>query len=238
MITLRNVTSPPEGSILSGLDAVSLSIDRGEIVSVVGVSDVARRRLLGVLGLHSGDWSGEYRLFGHDVHDLDDDERASLRGEIVGAMTRATPLVDCLSVEENLEIPLSYRGVPAAERGERIDEVLARLGVESIRAHEVESLPADQLQLVGIAKALVSSPLLVLLEEPTRNLSALQIRIVRREIDRIREGGCIVVQSHDRVEAGLAADRVIELDGRRPEPRARRSASSPRVRMSSVIGAW
>jgi len=238
MITLRNVTSPLESQSEAGLDALTFTVSEGEVVSVVGHSSWTRRRLLGVLGLYSDDWSGEYELFGHLVHRLDDQERAGLRAELVGAMTRSAPLVDCLTVEENLEIPLSYRGIQAEERSALIEDALSRLGVQSIRDREVDSLPADQMQLVGIAKALVSNPRLVLLEDPTRNLSQLQIRLVGREVERLRSTGCIIVQSHDRMQSGLDADRTMELDAGGSFKRESRQSKSPRRRLNSVAGAW
>jgi ABC-type lipoprotein export system ATPase subunit len=232
MITLHNVTSPADSSSFLGLDALSMTIGEGEVVSVLGDSSVARRRLLGVIGLYTDDWSGEYELFGHPVHKLDDGGRAQLRGEVVGAMTRCAPLVDCLSVEENLEIPLSYRGVQVWERHDLIEDALSRLGVASIRDREVDSLPADQLQLVGIAKALVSNPGLVILEEPFRHLNQLQMRLVGREIDRRREGGCIVVECRDRSVAGLTAQRTVDLGILRGARRRR----IPGGRLNDVVG--
>lgn len=234
MITLRNVTTPAESRSTSVLDAVTLTIHEGEVVSVVGLSSARRRRILGLLGLYADDWSGEYELFEHAIHRLDERQRAGVRGELVGAMMRCAPLVECLSVEENLEIPLSYRGVPPADRTERIDDALARLGVQSIRAFEVGTLPADQMQLVGIAKALVSNPRLVLLEDPALHLSQLQLRLVRRQIERLRNDGRIVVQSSDRPESGLDADRVIDLDGLTAARRSGSRSSVSRLGLSSA----
>jgi len=234
MITLRNVNSPSETESVSGLDALSLTIPGGEIVSVTGASSAVRRRLLGILGLYSDDWSGEYELFGHAVHKLDEPTRAELRGELIGVMMSCAPLVDCLSVEENLEIPLSYRGIPASDRVEMIEEALSRLGVASIRDREVDSLPGDQLQLVGIAKALVSNARMVLLEEPLMNLHELQIRRVSREIERRSSEGCIVVQCHAEMGAGLGADRVIELANPPSARRGRSQSKSSRARLDGV----
>lgn len=235
MITLRNVTSPAENSGLSGLDALSLTIAGGEIVSVVGEPSVARR-LLGILGFYTDDWAGEYELFGHAVHELDDTDRSKLRAEVIGSMTQCAPLVDCLSVEENLEIPLSYRGVPARERHDLIDDALSRLGVASIRDREVDALPAAQLQLVGIAKALVSNPGLVLLEEPLRFLSQLQMRLVSREIERRRESGCIIVECRDPSVAGLDAQRTVELGTANGTRRRRAEPQTARGRLDGVVG--
>ena len=236
MITLRNIASPAETSAVSGLSQLSLTIAEGEIVSVVGATAVARKRLLGILGLYTDDWSGEYDLFGHPVTKLDRAERVRLRGEIVGATVRCAPLVDCLTVEENLEIPLSYRGVPAWNRGRLIDEALERLGVGAIRDREVDTLPADQLQLVGIAKALVSNPRLVLLEEPLLNLSPLQARLVRREIERRAESGCVVVECRDRAGQGLGTIRCVDLESDGGSRRGSGDSSRMSGRLDGIAG--
>jgi ABC-type lipoprotein export system ATPase subunit len=236
MITLRNVTSPTGVPNESGLDTVSLTIEEGEVVSVAGLSAFARRRLLAVLGLYAEDWAGEYELFGHLVHRLDSQQRADLRGELVGALMRSTPLVECLTVEENLEIPLSYRGVAAGERSGLIDEALSRFGILPIRESEIESLPADQRQLAGIAKALVSNPRLVLLEAPDQHLSALQIRMVAHEIERLRQNGCVVVQVLENAGSNSGFDRVIDLDEVAVGRQALRRSRTPRSRLSSSVG--
>jgi ABC-type lipoprotein export system ATPase subunit len=236
MITLRNVTSPTGVPNESGLDTVSLTIEEGEVVSVAGLSAFARRKLLAVLGLYADDWSGEYELFGHPVHRLDSQQRADLRGELVGALMRSTPLVECLTVEENLEIPLSYRGVAAGERSGLIDEALSRFGILPIRESEIESLPADQRQLAGIAKALVSNPRLVLLEAPDQHLSAVQIRLVAREIERLRQNGCVVVQTLEDAGSVSGFDRVIDLDEVAVGRQAPRRSRTPRSRLSSSVG--
>lgn len=238
MITLRNVKSPSDAPSNLSLDAVSLTIAEGEAVTVTGLSSSCRRRLLSVLGLYVDDWSGEYELFGHPIHKIDDEARVRIRGELVGAMMRSAPLVDCLSVEENLEIPLSYRGVASRERLDLIEDALSRLGVGTIRDCEIGSLPADQQQLVGIAKALVSNPSLLLLEDPVANLSPLQCRLVSREIERLRLEGCIVVQSAESQESGLDSDRVIELEPVNRERRTGRRSNPSRSGLNSVASVW
>lgn len=226
MITLRNVTLPGESTRFPALAPSSLTIRAGEVVSLVGATAAVRRRLLAILGLHADEWTGEYELFGHVVHRLDAARRAALRGELVGAMTRGTPLVDCLSVEENLEIPLSVRGVAAADRSRLIGEALSVLGIESARGTDICALPADRRQLAGIAKALVSRPRLVLLENPDLHLSPLQLRLVGREVGRFCRDGGIVVRTEEQAGPRWKVDRVIDLDDAaskaRPAPGQRR----------------
>jgi putative ABC transport system ATP-binding protein len=232
MITLSNVTLPGESTRFPALAASSLTIRAGEVVSLLGATAAVRRRLLAVLGLHADEWTGEYELFGCAVHRLDATRRSALRGALVGAMTRTTPLVDCLSVEENVEIPLSVRGVPVADRPARIGAALSMLGIESLRGADACELAADERQLVGIAKALVSRPRLVLLEEPDLYLSPLQILLVEREIGRLCRDGAIVVRSESRSVSRPIADRVIDLD----EWRSMSRAASTRARVAGRGG--
>jgi len=236
MITLRNLTTSAGTAITPNVDVVT--IDEGEIVLLAGMSSLERRRLLAILALHSDEWVGEYELFGHRVHKLDNEHRAALRGELIGVQMRSVPLVDCLTVEENLEIPLTYRRIAAEERGSLIDEALMRLGVSAIGDKEIESLPLDQRQLVGIAKALVSNPRLVVLEEPSLNLNPLQLRLVHRELERLKGAGCIVVESVEQAESGVAVDRVIELDEMAPAHRPTRRTKGQRSKANGAVGYW
>lgn len=235
MITLRNLTSPAETSSTLGVDAISLSIGEGESVAVTGLSAVGRRRFLAVLALHFDDWEGEYQLFGHQVHKLDNSKRASVRAELIGALMKSAPLVECLTVEENLEIPLTYQEVPLEERSRLIGEALGRFGIGAIREDEVDGLPPDQSQLVGIAKALVSNPRLILLEEPRAHLSPLQLRLVGRELDRLRQDGRVIVQSVEKEESGLDVDRVVDLS-ELASGRRKAKARSSRDRLDGVVG--
>ena len=229
MIAIHGLsTEAPKREGERRLDGVSLEIAAGEIVSFVGAACSGRRALQSVLALADDDWTGEYVLCGHRVHEQDGPRRAQLRARFVGLADRGALLVDCLSVEENLEIPLAFADVPHERREPMILDVLTRLRLSGIRRTEAELLPPDHRRLAAIAKALVASPRLVIVEEPLASLHPLQVRLLSRELYRLRDSGCAIAQCVEREDGGVAADRVFRVaEGKCLEaPRVVRAAGS------------
>ncbi len=197
------------------LKGVDLRIDAGEFLAIMGPSGSGKTTLMEIMGCLSHPTSGRYLLNGRNVEQIDGDGLARLRGEEIGFVFQSFNLLPRLSAAENVELPLSYRGVPRRERRERALAVLERIGLAHRASHLPNALSGGERQRVAIARALVNDPTLVLADEPTGNLDsetgAEVISLLRRIHD---EGNTVVVVTHDPA-VGAQADRRLELhDGR------------------------
>jgi len=167
---LRRVyrTETVETHALGGIDLV---IERGEYVTIEGPSGCGKSTLLTILGLLDEPTSGEYRLAGVPVNEIDAEERARLRNREIGFIFQSFNLIPEMTVEENVELPLLYRrGVTAAERREAVAAALERVGMSHRARHHPNQLSGGQQQRVAVARALVGNPSLILADEPTGNL--------------------------------------------------------------------
>ncbi|MFO7288270.1 MAG: ABC transporter ATP-binding protein [Gammaproteobacteria bacterium] len=167
---LRRVyrTETVETHALGGIDLV---IERGEYVTIEGPSGCGKSTLLTILGLLDEPTSGEYRLAGVPVNEIDAEERARLRNREIGFIFQSFNLIPEMTVEENVELPLLYRrGVTAAERREAVAAALERVGMSHRARHHPNQLSGGQQQRVAVARALVGNPSLILAGEPTGNL--------------------------------------------------------------------
>src|ERR1700759_3726276 len=152
------------------LDAIDFEIAAGEFVAIMGPSGCGKSTLLNVLGLLDSPSAGAYWFFGEDVARYSERQLTKLRREHIGFVFQSFNLIDDLSVAENVEVALLYRGVPAAERRRRVAEALERVGVAHRARHRPQQLSGGQQQRVAVARALVSAPRLILADEPTGNL--------------------------------------------------------------------
>jgi putative ABC transport system ATP-binding protein len=197
------------------LDNVHLDIDEGEYVSIAGPSGCGKSTLLSILGLLHAPTSGDYTLNGTPVAQLTTVERARIRNKEVGFIFQSFNLIGDLTVEENVELPLTYRGMPAAERRERTQKALERVGMSHRMKHYPGQLSGGQQQRVAVARAIVGNPSIVLADEPTGNLDSRNGEVVMslmRELH--REGATICMVTHDPRYA-RNADRTVHLfDGR------------------------
>ena len=213
LLRLRNLEKrvPIAGAFQYLLRQVSIDVERGEFVTVMGPSGAGKSTLLAVLGLLDADWSGEYHLDGEAVHTLAPKRRQGLARERIGVVFQQYHLLDELTVAENLDVPLSYRNVKAPERAALVADTLDRFGIVAKKDLFPSQLSGGQQQLVGIARALIGRPSLLLADEPTGNLHSSQAREIMEMFRKVNREGTTIVQVSHSAENAAYGNRVIEL---------------------------
>ncbi|GAB1488754.1 ABC transporter ATP-binding protein [Opitutaceae bacterium] len=214
MIRLKDVSRiyPLKGGPFYALRGINLEIARGDFVSIMGPSGSGKSTLLHVLGLHDAAWTGEYWFGEEAVHKLDKARRFDLQKRTLGFVFQSYHLLDELTVYENLEIPLSYRNVPKRDRESMVCDMLDRFHIVGKKDLYPAQLSGGQQQLVGIARALIARPELILADEPTGNLHSDQGREIM-EIFRTlnREHGATIVQVTHSNENAAYGTRIVRL---------------------------
>ena len=197
------------------LDAVNLDIAEGEYVSIAGPSGSGKTTLLSILGLLDTPTSGEYMLAGQPVANLSPADRARVRNRQIGFIFQAFNLIGDLTVFENIELPLTYRGMTAEERKGRVQNALEQVGLAHRANHYPGQLSGGQQQRVAVARAVAGDPAILLADEPTGNLDSQNSESVMTLLRELHEGGAtICMVTHDSRYAHQA-DRTIDLfDGR------------------------
>jgi putative ABC transport system ATP-binding protein len=213
MISLRSIEKiyPLKGGVFYALRNISLEIQEGEFVSVMGPSGSGKSTLLHILGLHDSVWGGEYHLLGEPVHRLDKKKRFELQKKHIGFVFQSYHLLDDLTVYENLEIPLSYRDIPKKERESVVCDVLDRFAIVAKKDLYPSQLSGGQQQLVGVARALVAKPSLILADEPTGNLHSDQGREIMALFKKLNAEGTTIIQVTHSQENATYGSRVIRL---------------------------
>ena len=190
---------------------INIDIEEGEFVSIMGPSGAGKSSLLHILGMHDHGWSGEYFLGDAAVHHLKAKERAALRNEQIGFVFQQYHLLDDLTVYENLEIPLSYRKMNRSERAAIVADTLDRFQIVGKKDLYPSQLSGGQQQLVGVARAIISNPKLLLADEPTGNLHSSQGEEIMNLFKKLNADGTTIVQvTHSEKNAGYG-HRVIQL---------------------------
>ena len=193
------------------LEQVNLEVKEDEFVAVMGPSGCGKSTLLNILGLLDNPTSGSYRLFGQEVGQLKEKERTRLRKGQLGFVFQSFNLIDELNVADNVELPLTYLGVKASERKERVKQMLHRMNISHRAQHFPQQLSGGQQQRVAIARALITHPKLILADEPTGNLDSQNgIEVMNLLTELNREGTTIVMVTHSQRDAQYA-HRVINL---------------------------
>lgn len=205
---------------VKAVDGVSFSIERGEYLAFVGTSGSGKTTLMNILGCLASPSEGCYRLNGHLVDELSDDELSALRNENIGFVFQNFQLLPKSSALKNVALPLVYRNVPLRERHRRAAEALEMVGLGERVKHRPNELSGGQRQRVAIARALVSNPSLILADEPTGNLDSSTAKDILALLSRLhKKGNTIVIVTH---EPSIAAqcprairmsDGVIAADG-------------------------
>ena len=197
------------------LAGIHLEIERGEFVSISGPSGCGKSTLLAILGLLDSPSEGRYVLNGNPVEQLRPAERARIRNREIGFIFQAFNLIGDLTVSENVELPLTYRHVPGAERRKMVREALEKVGMAHRQKHYPSQLSGGQQQRVAVARALVGEPSILLADEPTGNLDSANGEAVigiLRELH--RSGSTICMVTHDPRYAQYADRTVRIFDGR------------------------
>ena len=214
MITLRSIDRvyPLKGGPFFALRNINLEIGKGEFVSVMGPSGSGKSTLLHILGLHDSAWQGEYWFHGEAVHKLDKKKRFDLQKKNLGFIFQSYHLLDDLTVYENLEIPLSYRDVPKKQRESIVCDALDRFQIVAKKDLYPNQLSGGQQQLVGVARALVAKPALLLADEPTGNLHSDQGREIMQLFKQLNhDDGVTIVQVTHSNENAAYGSRIVRL---------------------------
>jgi ABC-type lipoprotein export system ATPase subunit len=190
---------------------IDLDVAQGEFLTIMGPSGAGKSSLLGILGMLDGAWAGEYHLLDQPVHRLNLKQRAELNKRTIGFVFQQYHLLDNLTVYENLEIPLSYRNIPRGERAAIVADTLDRFSIVGKKDLYPSQLSGGQQQLVGVARAVIASPKLILADEPTGNLHSAQGREIMELFRKLNEQGTTIIQvTHSEVNAEYG-HRIIEL---------------------------
>jgi ABC-type lipoprotein export system ATPase subunit len=216
MISLRNVEKfyqqgPNRFYVLR---RINLDIKPGEFVAIMGPSGAGKSTMLHVLGMHDTSWTGEYRFLDHDIHRLGRKERLEIYKRNFGFVFQSYHLLDDLTVFENLEVPLTYRDVKKSERQSIVCDILDRFQIVGKKDLYPNQLSGGQQQLVGIARAIIANPKVILADEPTGNLHSSQGQEIMEMFKKLNDDGAtIVMVTHSDLNASYAHRTVRIVDG-------------------------
>ncbi len=213
MISLRDIEKsvPLAGGRTYLLRRITLDIKRGEFVTIMGPSGAGKTTLLTLLGMLDGGWTGEYVLGDQPVHKLDQKKRMALHKEMIGFVFQQYHLISDLTVAENLDMPLSYRNIKGSERASLVADTLDRFGIVAKKDLFPTQLSGGQQQLVGVARAIIHKPQLLLADEPTGNLHTEQGREIMELFKKINAAGTTIVQVTHSEENAAYGHRIIRL---------------------------
>ncbi len=213
MIRLRGIeksyqTGPTRTYVLRRID---LDIVTGEFVTIMGPSGAGKSTLLGIIGMLDATWTGEYEFLGHPVHLLKPKQRAELNKENIGFVFQQYHLLDNLTVYENIDTPLSYRNYSRSERQSMVADTLDRFQIVGKKDLFPNQLSGGQQQLVGVARAVVAKPKLLLADEPTGNLHSAQAREIMELFRRLNAEGTTIIQVTHSEENASYSQRIVQL---------------------------
>jgi putative ABC transport system ATP-binding protein len=240
MLVMKNVKKVYRMELVEthALSNLSLEVKAGEFVAVMGPSGSGKTTFLNVAGLLDTFDEGEYFLDGKDVRNLKDAEMSRIRNEKIGFVFQSFNLIPDLDVFDNVDVPLRYRRLPAAERKRRIEKAVEEVGLSSRMKHLPSQLSGGQQQRVAIARVLAGDPKIILADEPTGNLDSLMTREVLDLLEQVnKQGTTIIMVTHSAECAARAHRQVHLLDGAMVEVEPRASLSGAReMRLASAIG--
>jgi ABC-type lipoprotein export system ATPase subunit len=213
MIELRNVekTIKSAAGTMWLLRRINITVKEGEFVTVMGPSGAGKTTLLSIVGMLDDGWAGDYVFFDHLVHKLDRKKRAELNRRYIGFVFQSYHLLDNLTVQENIDVPLSYRDIPRAQRASLVADILDRFQIVGKKDLYPNQLSGGQQQLVGVARAVAGNPKLILADEPTGNLHSAQAKEIMELFRRLNQQGTTIIQvTHSEVNAAYG-NRIIQL---------------------------
>jgi putative ABC transport system ATP-binding protein len=193
------------------LRRISMDVRPGEFVTIMGPSGAGKSTLLSILGLYDAGFAGEYHAFGEPVHRLSPKARQALGRQHIGFVFQQYHLLDELTVAENLEVPLDYRGVKKPERSAIVADTLDRFSMVGKKDLFPRQLSGGQQQLVGVARAVIARPSLLLADEPTGNLHSDQAREIMELFQRLNAAGTTIVQVTHSEENARYGHRIVRL---------------------------
>lgn len=210
---IKRIYYKPDGSILvEALRGVDLDIPHGQSMAIMGASGSGKSTLMNILGCLDQATSGSYVLHGKNVATLDDQTVSTIRGEEIGFVFQSFNLIPQLTVTENVEVPLYYQRIPQADRRERAEEILDRVGLTDRASHRPSELSGGQQQRAAIARALITHPSILLADEPTGNLDSETGEEVLQLFDKLHEDGLTtLIVTHDE-QVGQRCQRTIRLN--------------------------
>jgi len=213
LIRLRNLEKSFEAGAQKFfvLRRITLDIQPGEFVTIMGPSGAGKSTLLGILGMLDGAWSGEYFFMDQAVHKLNVKRRNELHKYNIGFVFQSYHLIDDLTVYENLEIPLSYKDIPKKERASLVCDALDRFNIVGKKDLFPNQLSGGQQQLVGVARAVIQNPKLILADEPTGNLHSAQGEEIMQLFKKLNEAGTTIIQVTHSEKNATYGNRIIQL---------------------------
>jgi putative ABC transport system ATP-binding protein len=217
VINMQNIQKHFSGNGVEtlALSGINLEIFPGEYTAICGPSGCGKSTLLSLIGLLDGASQGSYQLNGEDVSSLNLNQRSTIRNREIGFIFQNFNLIGDLNVFKNVELPLVYQGVPVKERKERVEAVLARVGMSERMAHFPTQLSGGQQQRTAVARALVTDPAIILADEPTGNLDSEQGNAIMALLDKLHsEGATICLVTHDPRYNNYAERQINLLDGK------------------------
>lgn len=213
LISLRNIEKyfehgPTKTFVLR---RINLDIKEGEFISIMGPSGAGKSTLLHLLGMHDSAWTGEYHLLDHPVHRMNKKDRMELYKKYFGFVFQSYHLLDSLTVYENLDIPLSYRNIKKSERDSIVCDVLDRFQMVGKKDLFPSQLSGGQQQLVGIARAVIASPKVILADEPTGNLHSSQGKEIMDMFKKLNDEGTTIIQVTHNERNAEYGNRIIQI---------------------------
>ncbi len=218
LLDLRGVTKdyPLGSTIVNALRGLDLSIERGEIVAIMGPSGSGKSTLMHILGALDKPTEGTASLEGHDLQELSENDLVTLRGKKVGFVFQTFNLIPTLSAQRNVELPMTFQGVRKTARDEQARRLLEKVGLADRAAHRPNELSGGERQRVAIARALANDPEIILADEPTGNLDSETGATILELLRKLsaEEGKTLILITHD-PDAAAIAGRIVRLrDGR------------------------
>jgi putative ABC transport system ATP-binding protein len=213
MIKLNNIQKRYDNraGFVYVLQQINLVVEEGEFITIMGPSGAGKTTLLNIIGMLDGEWEGEYYLDENPVHQLKHKQRLALNRQYIGFVFQSFNLLESLTVYENLEAPLSYRNVKGPERASIVCDTLDRFGIVGKKDLYPSQLSGGQQQLVGVARAVVASPKLILADEPTGNLHSSQGKDVMALLKKLNHEGTTIIQVTHNEGYAAYGNRIIKL---------------------------
>jgi len=193
------------------LRRINVDVGQGEFVTIMGPSGAGKTTLMSILGMLDDQWTGEYYLAGEAVHKMNRKQRSELNKKNIGFVFQSYHLLDNLTVQENIDVPLSYRDIPRAQRASMVADILDRFQIVGKKDLYPNQLSGGQQQLVGVARAVAGNPKLILADEPTGNLHSGQAKEIMELFRKLNQQGTTIIQvTHSESNASYG-NRVIQL---------------------------